>query len=57
MRRYLICYLKEKNDECHDLETIIDANTIQEALNKFNTKFFIYKRITTIKELINESNY
>jgi hypothetical protein len=53
MRKYLISYLKEKNDECHDLEVIIDANTIQEALNKFNTKFFIYKRITTITELPN----
>ena len=48
MRRYRIEYYTERNDECVDLETIVEANTIAEALEKFDKQ---HKRITTITEL------
>jgi hypothetical protein len=51
MRRYLICYLAEQNDECVDLETIIEADDIFYALGSFCTTHKLYKRITNIKEI------
>jgi len=51
MRRYLLYYYTEKNDECHDVETIIEADNIEEAIKFFKSRIRIYKRITTITEL------
>ena len=48
MRRYLIEYYAERNDECVDIEVIIEANTITEALQKFDKQ---HKRITSIREI------
>lgn len=48
MRRYLIQYYAERNDECVDLETIVEADTIAEALLIFDKH---YKRITAINEI------
>ena len=48
MRRYLIQYYAERNDECVDLETIVEADTIAEALLIFDKQ---YKRITAINEI------
>ena len=48
MRRYLIEYYAERNDECVDLETIVEADTIAEALLIFDKQ---YKRITSITEI------
>jgi hypothetical protein len=35
MKKYLICYWAERNDVSTDLEDIVEANTIKEALNEF----------------------
>ena len=53
MRNWLICYYTEKNDECTDLEVIIQAEDIEQALDKFKNKFKVYKRITSITEIKN----
>jgi len=53
MRKYLIFYYAEKNDECHDLEKIIEADNIEEAIKFFKSRVRIMKRITTITELPN----
>jgi hypothetical protein len=51
MRKYLIYYWAEKNDDAVDCEKIIEASNIQEALNKFLNMTIVYKRITQIKEI------
>jgi len=35
MKRYLICYWEERNDVATDLEELVDAEDIKDALNKF----------------------
>ena len=35
MKKYLICYWAERNDVSTDLEDLIDADNIKEALDKF----------------------
>lgn len=51
MRKYLITYWAERRDECIDLERVIEAPTLQEALNLFLNLDLHYKRIESIKEL------
>ena len=53
MRKYLIFYYTEKNDECHDLESIIEADSIEEAIKFFKSRVRVHKRITTVTELPN----
>lgn len=48
MRRYLIEYYAERNDVCVDMECIIEADTIAEALLIFDRQ---YKRITSVTEI------
>ena len=57
MRKYLICYLVERNDECQDLEQIIMADNLETALIIFTDHFRVYKRITSITEQSNVSQY
>ena len=51
MRKYLITYWSERRDECIDLERVIEAPTLQEALKLFLNLDLLYKRIESIKEL------
>jgi hypothetical protein len=51
MRKYLIFYYAERNDECVDLEHIVEANNMISAINVFNNEIRLVKRITTITEL------
>jgi hypothetical protein len=51
MRKYLIFYYVERNDECYDFEHIVEANDMVDAINVFNKEISLYKRITTITEL------
>lgn len=51
MRRYRIEYYAERNDECVDLEHIVEANDMVAAINVFNNEIKLIKRITTITEL------
>jgi hypothetical protein len=52
MRRYLICYWTERNDVATDLEDLVDADNIMEALEKF-TGTKVFKRITSVSEVAN----
>lgn len=51
MRKYLITYWAERRDECIDLERVIEAPSLHDALNLFLNLDLIYKRIESIKEL------
>lgn len=50
MRKYIIKYLAERNDECVDLEIEIEAEDIYIALGSFCATQKLYKRITSIYE-------
>jgi recombination DNA repair RAD52 pathway protein len=52
MRKYLICYWAERNDCATDLENIVEADNITEALKKFKTNN-VFKSIDSISEIIN----
>lgn len=51
MRKYLLTYWTEYNDEMTDFEIEIEADSIQEALDKFKAMRKTYKRITKIEEI------
>ncbi len=51
MRKYLIFNYAERNDECMDLEHIVEANDMVSAINVFNNEIKLVKRVTTITEL------
>jgi hypothetical protein len=51
MRKYKITYWAERRDECIDLERVIEAPTLQDALNNFLQMNIVHKRIDSIKEL------
>jgi hypothetical protein len=51
MRRFLIYYWTEKNDEATDLEIIVKADDMEKALKEFKKEVKVYKSITTITEL------
>ena len=52
MRKYLICYWAERNDEATDLEKFVDADNIMEALEKF-TANNVFKSIDSISLIVN----
>jgi hypothetical protein len=56
MKKYLICYWAERNDEATDLEEIVEATNIMEAVNTFRRGRRILKRITSVSEITN-TNY
>jgi len=51
MRKYLIFYYAEIRDECTDLEAIVEAHNIREAIDEFEKQTMVFKRIFTITEL------
>lgn len=51
MRKYLIFYWAERNDEPTDLEIIVKAENIEDAIKQFKKEVSSFKRITTITEL------
>lgn len=51
MRRYLIFYWVERNDEATDLEIIVEADNIKDAIKEFEKQVRLFKRISTITEL------
>ena len=55
MKRYLIYYWTERNDESTDLEIIVKANNMEEAIKEFKKEVRVYKSITTITELDRKS--
>jgi hypothetical protein len=52
MEKYLFCYYTEINDECKDLEKIIEAVNFKEAVIEFDNTT-VYKKITSASEIIN----
>lgn len=52
MRKYIVYYYKEINDECVDCEKEIQANNIEMVLHLFNKEIRVYKRIWKIEEKI-----
>ena len=52
MRRYLICYWAERNDCATDLEEIVEADNMMEALEKF-TANSVFKSIDSVSLLVN----
>lgn len=55
MRKYLICYWVERNDEPVDLEAVVEADDIREALDEFILTT-IFRKIRSISEII-DVNY
>jgi len=52
MKDFLITYWAERNDEPTDIETIIQADTLPEALERFKSRTLSYKYIESIKMII-----
>lgn len=52
MRNYLICYWAERNDCATDLEEIVEADNMMEALEKF-TANNVFKSIDSISLIVN----
>ena len=52
MKKYLVSYWTERNDVATDLEDIVEADNISEALEKFKASK-VYKSIDSISEIIN----
>lgn len=52
MEKYLFCYYTEFNDECRDIEKIIEAKNFKEAVIEFDNTT-VYKKITSASEIIN----
>ncbi len=52
MRNYLICYWAERNDCATDLEEIVEADNMMEALEKF-TANSVFKSIDSISLIVN----
>jgi hypothetical protein len=55
MRKYLICYWVERNDVATDLEDVVEADNIREALDEFITTT-VFRKINSISEII-DVNY
>lgn len=51
MRQYVVCYYTEQNDVCTDVEKIVEADSIEDALIVFKEKVRLYKRIMGINEM------
>jgi hypothetical protein len=52
MKKYLVCYWVERNDVATDLEDVVEANNISEALEKF-TASTVFKSIDSISLIVN----
>ncbi len=51
MRRFLVYYFTEKNDQCTELEIIVNADDMEHALKTFKKEVKQHQSITTITEL------
>ena len=52
MKKYLVTYWKEWNDESTDVEMIIEAYNITDALTQFLNKNIVHKKIESVKEMV-----
>lgn len=51
MRKYLITYWTECNDEMTDFEVELEADNIEKAIDKLYRQYRPIKRITKIEEI------
>ena len=51
MRRFLVYYFTETNDQCTELEIIIKADDMEQAIKTFKKEVKEHQSITTITEL------
>lgn len=51
MRKYLIAYWAERNDEATDFEVELEADDIEKAIDKLYRQYRPIKRITKIEEI------
>jgi len=51
MRKYIIHYYVEINDECVDRELILEAVDFDDSVIRFKVKVRVYKRIFKVEEL------
>ena len=54
MRRYLVCYWTERNDVSTDLEEIVEADNIMDALEKF-TANNVFRSIDSVSLIVNHN--
>jgi hypothetical protein len=52
MKKYLLTYWTERNDESTDVEIIICANNEEEAIFIFLEMNIVYKKIESIQEIL-----
>lgn len=52
MKKYLICYWTERNDVATDLEQIVEADNITQALKKFKANN-VFKSIDSVSLIVN----
>jgi len=53
MKKYIVYYYTEKNDECVDCEIEVDAKNIIAAYFAFEEKVKVYRRVYKIEEKTN----
>jgi hypothetical protein len=54
MKRYLVCYWTERNDVSTDLEEIVEADNIMDALEKF-TANNVFRSIDSVSLIVNHN--
>lgn len=52
MKRFLVYYSAETNDQCKELEIIVNADDMEHALKTFKKEVKDHKSVTTITELV-----
>jgi hypothetical protein len=53
MRKYIVYYYTEKNDECVDCEMEVESPTLKCALLHFEITVKVYRRVYKIEEKTN----
>lgn len=54
MRKYLITYWREHNDEATDFEVELEADDIEKAIDKLYRRYSPIKRVTKVEEINNQ---
>jgi len=52
MKKYLITYWTQRNDESTDVEIIIEALNELDAMKQFLDKRLVYRKIESVEELV-----
>ena len=52
MKKYLVTYWTQRNDENTDVEIIIEALNELDAMKQFLDKRLVYRKIESVEELV-----